>query len=189
VPPLEAGYSPNYPDRAAHKVLNRLPLQERIRARIAQAQADPDEAHGSLVSQMRADVTNCFRPDGSFSVDLARQNGLGHLLKVSTTIHRKLLENGALQTTGDSTKIEFLSPQAAAAQLLKLNPKRDPSQHTDDEPEFAEKQQMVERMIARTTEELPGISRQQVIEIIGDVKPEFLKFIIPQPPAEAAAND
>src|SRR5262249_59019122 len=102
---LDAGYSPKYADRAASKVLARPPVQDRIRARMAQACADPEEALGSLVSQMRADVTDCIGPDGAFSVELARQNGLGHLLKVSTTIHRKLLDNGSFQTTGDSTKI------------------------------------------------------------------------------------
>src|SRR5262249_51053097 len=142
---VQAGYSPKHATRAAYKALSRPPVQDRIRARIALAQADPDEALGSLVSQMRADVTDCFGPDGAFSVDLARQNGLGHLLKVSTTVHRKLLDNGALQTTGDSTKIEFLSPQVAAAQLVKFNSTRDPNAaYPDDrESKFGEREEMI----------------------------------------------
>jgi len=188
---IQAGYSPNYADRAASNVLARPPVQERIQARLAQAQADPDEALGSLVSQMRADVTDCLGPDGAFSVDLARQNGLGHLLKVSTTIHRKLLDNGALQTTGDSTKIEFLSPQAAAAQLVKISSMRDQNHDkpVDQQSQFAERQQMIERLIARTMEQFPGMTRQEVIDVIRDVKPEALKFIKPESPSEAAAND
>ena len=186
---LDAGYSPKYADRAAHKVLARVPVQDRIRARIAQAQADPDEALGSLVSQMRADVTDCFGPDGAFSVELARQNGLGHLLKVSTTIHRKLLPGGALQTTGDSTRIEFLSPQAAAAQIFKMNSRSDRVPAQPAESSFAERQQMLERLIARTMEEFPDMSRQEVIEAIGDVRPEALKFIAPEAPSEPTQDD
>src|SRR5215471_11270626 len=78
---VDAGYSPNRASQAAWNVLNRPAVQERISARIAQAQIEPAEAIGSLVSRMRADVTDCFGPDGAFSVDLARQNGLGHLLR------------------------------------------------------------------------------------------------------------
>jgi len=186
---IQAGYSPNYADRAASNVLARPPVQERIQARIAHAQADPDEALGSLVSQMRADVTDCLGPDGAFSVDLARQNGLGHLLKVSTTIHRKLLDNGALQTTGDSTKIEFLSPQVAAAQLVKFNSTRDPNHSDDPQSSFAERQEMIERLIASTMEHFPGTTRQEAIEAIRDVRPEALKFIKLDTPSEASPND
>src|SRR5262250_2731966 len=98
---VDAGYSPK-------------------RASVSQAQINPDEVIGSLASQMRADVTDCFGPDGAFSVDLARQNGVGHLLKVSTTILRKAGPDGSLRTTGDATKIEFLSPQTAALQLARI---------------------------------------------------------------------
>src|SRR5262245_13920412 len=188
---VDAGYSSKNPSQSAWNVLNRPAVQERIRARVSQAQVNPDEVIGSLASQMRADVTDCLGPDGAFSVDLARQNGLGHLLKVSTTIHRKLLDNGALQTTGDSTKIEFLSPQAAAAQLVKINSVRDqnPDKPVDQQSQFAERQQRIERLIARTMEQFPGMTRQEVIEIIRDVRPEALKFIKLETPSEAGAND
>jgi len=188
---IHAGYSPNYADRAGSKVLARPQVQERIQARIAQAQADPDEALGSLVSQMRADVTDCFGPDGAFSVELARQKGLGHLLKVSTTIHRKLLQSGALQTTGDSTKIEFLSPQVAAAQLVKINSTRDPNaaHPVALQSHFAERQEVIERLISRSMEQFPGMTRQDVIEVIRDVRPEALKFIKLDTPSEACPND
>src|SRR5262249_23617811 len=188
-----AGYSPNCADRAASKVLARPPVQEQIQARIAQAHVDPDEALGSLVSQMRADVTDCLGPDGALSVELARQNGLGHLLKVSTIIHRKLLPDGTLQTIGDSTKIEFLSPQAAAVQLAKIKSVRaaSPEEPVDPQSLFIQKQQWLEQMIARTMEECPGITRQQIIEAVGDIRPDLLKFIDPETPseAEAEAND
>src|SRR5262249_21614885 len=65
---VDAGYSPNRASQPAWNVLNRPAVQERISERIAQAQIEPAEAIGSLVSQMRADVTDCFGPDGAFSV-------------------------------------------------------------------------------------------------------------------------
>jgi len=177
---VDAGYSPKYAGQAAYKVLARPPVQDRIRARIAQAGAAPDEALGSLVSQMRADVTDCFGPDGAFSVELARQNGVGHLLKVSTTIHRKLLNDGSFQATGDSTKIEFLSPQAAAALLLKMKL----LQPIESKSDFDQHQQVIERLIALTMQEYPDMSREEVIEAIGDVRPEALKYVAPQAPSE-----
>src|SRR5215470_11108582 len=88
---VDAGYSPNSASQAAWNVLNRPAVQERIRARFAQAQIEPDEAIGSLVSQMRADVTDCFGPDGS------------------------------VRTIGHATRIEFLSLQTAAVQLARIN--------------------------------------------------------------------
>jgi hypothetical protein len=138
---------------------------------------------------MRADVTDCFGPDGAFSIELARQNGLGHLLKVSTTVHRKLAGDGSFLITGDSTKIEFLSPQAAAAQLLKLNSKLDPGPHADSDFQVGDRGEMLERLIASTMVEFPGMTRQDVIKTIADVKPEALKFIRPEPISEAGPDD
>jgi len=183
---IDAGYSPNHASQAAWNVLNRPAVQERIHARIAQAQAQPAEAIGSLVSQMRADVTDCFGPDGAFSVELARQNGLGHLLKVSTTIHRKAGPRGSLRTTGDATKIEFLSPQIAALQLARINA----SNSAGGSPEQKQHQVAVEQRVAllqklieRTLEEFPGMTREEVLNIIRDVKPEAAKLfhLLPQP--------
>src|SRR5262249_22279390 len=99
--------------------------------------------------------------------------------------------SGALQTTGDSTKIEFLSPQAAAAQLVKINSMRDPNAAHPDAPHshFAERQEVIERLITRSMEQFPGMTRQDVIEVIRDVRPEALKFIKLDTPAEASPND
>jgi phage terminase small subunit len=189
---VDAGYSPNYASQAAWNVLNRPAVQDRIRARIAHAEADPDEAIGSLVSQMRADVTDCFGPDGAFSVDLARENGLGHLLKVSTTVHRKVSPDGSLRTTGDDTKIEFLSPQTAALQLTRINAaasgadsaEQDQPRHTNQE-----RVDLLQKLIERTQEEFPGMTRQQILDTIHDVRPEVAKYfhLLPQP-KEADSN-
>jgi hypothetical protein len=183
---IDAGYSPNRATQAAWNVLNRPAVQERIRARIAQAQIEPDEAIGSLVAQMRADVTDCFGPDGAFSIDLARQNGLGHLLKVSTTILRKPGPDGFLRTTGDTTKIEFLSPQTAALQLARINAAVSgpgPAEKTQPTRTVEQTVALIQKLIERTMEKFPGITREKVLEIILDVKPEAAKYfhLLPQP--------
>jgi len=189
---IDAGYSSNHASQAAWNVLNRPSVQERIHARIAQAQAEPDEALGSLVSQMRADVTDCFGPDGAFSVDLARQNGVGHLLKVSTTIQRKAGPDGSLRTTGDATKIEFLSPQTAALQLARINaaPSGAGSSGQKQPPVTDERRvALLQKLIERTQEQFPGITREEILKIIRDFRPEAAKYfhLLPQP-QEAALN-
>jgi hypothetical protein len=183
---LDAGYSPNHATQAAWNVLNRPAVQERISARIAQAEIEPAEALGSLVSQMRADVTDCFGPDGAFSIDLARQNGLGHLLKVSTTILRKAGPDGSLSITGDATKIEFLSPQTAALQLARINAAASGagSAQQNEPPATAEQRAaLIQKLIERTQEKFPGITREEILEMIRDAKPEAVKYfhLLPQP--------
>jgi len=188
---VDAGYSPNHATQAAWNVLNRHAVQERISARIAQAQIEPAEAVGSLVSQMRADVTDCFGPDGAFSVDLARQNGLGHLLKVSTTILRKAGPDGSLRTTGDATKIEFLSPQTAALQLARITTAASGADSAaQNEPPVTEQRvALIQKIIERTLEEYPGMTREKVLEIIRNARPEAAKYfhLLPQP-KEASPN-
>jgi len=188
---VDAGYSPNHATQAAWNVLNRHAVRERISARIAQAQIEPAEAVGSLVSQMRADVTDCFGPDGAFSVDLARQNGLGHLLKVSTTILRKAGPDGSLRTTGDATKIEFLSPQTAALQLARITAAASGADSAaQNEPPVTEQRvALIQKIIERTLEEYPGMTREKVLEIIRDARPEAAKYfhLLPQP-KEASPN-
>src|SRR5262249_48337599 len=173
-------YSSKTQSQPAWNVLNRPAVQERIRARVSQAQVNPDEVIGSLASQMRADVTECLGPDGAFSVDLARQNGLGHLLKVSTTIHRKQDEHGFLRTIGDATKIEFLSPQAAALQLARIGaiPGPNPSPAgASDQADVDETLEMLERTVALTMTEFPDMSREEVFEAILDVRPQAADLI------------
>jgi transposase-like protein len=44
--------------------------------------------------------------------------------------------------------------------------------------ESINRKEMLERLIRRTMEQFPGITRQEVIDIIRDVKPEAIKFLI-----------
>jgi hypothetical protein len=44
--------------------------------------------------------------------------------------------------------------------------------------ESMDRRAMLERLIERTMEEFPGITRERVIEVIRDVKPEAIKFLL-----------
>jgi hypothetical protein len=188
---IDAGYSPNHASQAAWNVLNRPAVQERIRARIAHAGANPDEAIGSLVSQMRADVTDCFGPDGAFSVDLARENGLGHLLKVSTTVHRKAGPDGSLRPVGDATKIEFLSPQTAALQLARINAAASGADSAEqDQPRYTTQERVdFQKLVESSLRKFPDATREEILESIRDVMPEAARYfhLLPQP-EEADSN-
>jgi len=168
---IDAGYSPNYAAQTASNVLKRPAVQKRIRDLIAQARIQHDEIIGSLVSQLRTDVTECLDPNGQFSVDLARQNGIGHLLKVSTTIRGKQEPDGSVRTT----KIELLPPQAAAVQLSKLI--RGPEPPPTPEPGiWAEKLISIERAIDRIQRIYPGVTRAQVIGTMRRLQPHLAPY-------------
>jgi hypothetical protein len=168
---IDAGYSPNYAPQTASNVLKRPAVQKRIRDLIAQARIQHDEIIGSLVSQLRTDVTECLDPNGQFSVDLARQNGIGHLLKVSTTIRGKQEPDGSVRTT----KIELLPPQAAAVQLSKLV--RQPETPTPEPGIWAEKLISIERVIQRIQRVYPGATRAQVIGTMRRLQPHLAPYL------------
>jgi|SRR5215471_1957923 len=44
--------------------------------------------------------------------------------------------------------------------------------------ESIDRREMLERLIQRTMEQFPGMTREEVIDIIRDVKPEAIKFLI-----------
>jgi len=166
---VDAGYSPNYAPQTASNVLKRPAVQKRIQDLIAQARIQHDAL---LVSQFRTDVTECLDPNGQFSVDLARQNGLGHLLKVSTTIRGKQEPDGSVRTT----KIELLPPQAAAVQLSKLI--RGPEPPPPPEPGiWAEKLISIERVIERLQRIYPGATRAQVIATMRRLQPHLTPYL------------
>src|SRR5215467_3929319 len=168
---IDAGYSPNYAAQTASNVLKRPAVQKRIRDLIAQARIQHDEIIGSLVSQLRTDVTECLDEDGQFNIDLARQNGLGHLLKVSTTIRGKPEPDGSVRTT----KIELLPPQAAAVQLSRIV--REPKPPTPVRAIHAEKLISIERVIDRIQRIYPGATRAQVIETMRRLQPHLAPYL------------
>ena len=166
---VDAGYSPNYAPQTASNVLKRPAVQKRIQDLIAQARIQHDAL---LVSQFRTDITECLDPNGQFSVDLARQHGIGHLLKVSTTIRGKQEPDGSVRTT----KIELLPPQAAAVQLSKLI--RGPELPPPPEPGiWAEKLISIERVIERLQRLYPGATRAQVIATMRRLQPHLAPYL------------
>ena len=172
---IDAGYSPNYAPQAASNVLKRAAVQQRILDRIAQAAIQHDEIIGSLATQLRADITECLDQNGQFNIDLVRQNGLGHLLKVSTTIRGKQEPDGSVRTT----KIDLLSPQAAAIHLSKIL--RQPKPPTAIQ---AETLISIERVIDRLQRIYPGSTRAQVIGTMRRLQPHLATYLDELPESE-----
>src|SRR5262245_4474171 len=84
---LAAGYTAVRPDQAAYQVLHRQRVQQHIRERIRESRVSADEIIGTVASHMRGDLTEFFDESGNFSIQVARDKGIGHLLKsISGTI-------------------------------------------------------------------------------------------------------
>jgi hypothetical protein len=82
-----AGYKAARLDQAAYQALHRDCVQQHIRERIRESRVSADEIIGTLVSHMRGNLTEFFDESGNFSLEIARQKGIGHLLKsVSGTV-------------------------------------------------------------------------------------------------------
>ena len=82
-----AGYKAARLDQAAYQALHRECVQRHIRERIRESRVCSDEIVGTLVSHMRGNLTEFFDESGNFSIEIAKQKGLGHLIKsISGTI-------------------------------------------------------------------------------------------------------
>jgi len=82
-----AGYKAARLDQAAYQALHRECVQQHIRERIRESCVSSDEIIGTLVSHMRANPTEFFDESGNFSIEMAKQKGIGHLIKsISGTI-------------------------------------------------------------------------------------------------------
>src|SRR6516225_4775817 len=82
-----AGYKAARLDQAAYQALHRDCVQQHIRERIRESRVSSDEIIGTVASHMRANVTEFFDESGNFSIEIAKQKGIGHLIKsISGTI-------------------------------------------------------------------------------------------------------
>lgn len=121
----EAGYSPKRARVTAHEltVTNRN-IQERIKARQAEAQVQTNEVVGTLASQMRADLADIL-PDDEI-LRGARERGVSHLIK-KLKVRRRLIPVKDGEPIEEVThELEVYSAQEAAKQLcmtLGLNKK------------------------------------------------------------------
>lgn len=115
----EAGYSDSYARVDVYRVLASPSVQERIQARIDEAQIDSDEVLGTLVSHMRADLADIF-PDNEI-LQRARQQGVSHLIKKMKVRERFIPQGLGKEPQREvTTEIEIHDAQAAAKQLSNI---------------------------------------------------------------------
>jgi hypothetical protein len=113
----DAGYK--HPNKQGHQILVKLGVQERIAARIRDAEINTNEVIGTLVSHMRGDFGDMF-PDDPFFQRL-KENGLSHLVKeVETTRHLLPGEDEESAVTEVKRKIKIHNSQAAAKHLCNV---------------------------------------------------------------------
>ncbi len=111
-----AGYAKGHAaETEASRLLRNAEIQERVRARVAEAGVQTNEVIGTLVSQMRADIAEIL-PDNPI-VAAASARGVSHWIK-------KLIVKEYYDKRKDAvvkeTTIELHSSQAAAKQLCTI---------------------------------------------------------------------
>jgi len=112
----DAGYAKGHAaETEASRLLRNAEIQERVRARVAEAGVQANEVIGTLVSQMRADIAEIL-PDNPI-VAAASARGVSHWIK-------KLIVKEYYDKRKDAvvkeTTIELHSSQAAAKQLCTI---------------------------------------------------------------------
>lgn len=116
---IEAGYSKNCAQEIASENLLKPIILQRIEERKKDARVTTDEIVGTLVSQMRSDVTDLFTEGGAFSLSDIREKRLGHLVK-KIKCRRVIEGKDEDETPVDVIEIELHNPQSAAIQLCKV---------------------------------------------------------------------
>ena len=110
-----AGYSEKTANEQGSQNLAKLSIQERVRARVAEAGVQTNEVIGTLVSQMRADIAEIL-PDNPI-VAAASARGVSHWIKKLTVKEYYDKSKDAVVT---ETTVELHSSQAAAKQLCTI---------------------------------------------------------------------
>jgi hypothetical protein len=109
----DAGYAKGHAaETEASRLLRNAEIQERVRARVAEAKIHTDEVIGTLASHMRADIA-LIVPDNPI-VQRAREAGVSHWIKRLTV--RKYYDKSK-DAVVQETSVELHSSQAAAKQL------------------------------------------------------------------------
>jgi hypothetical protein len=211
-----AGYTAARSDQAAYQVLHRDRVQQQIRERIRDSRVSADEIIGTLASHMRGDLTEFFDESGNFSIQVARQKGIGHLLKsISGTICDKpqppadsdfstpdpqTLPLGSPQTPSPrptrrpTFRIQLHSPLQAASILGRMF-RIDRHRPCDPLPSEAgqalrdfDPTALLRALIEEQVKE-HGLSRDAVTTRLLEVRPEFAKYLDELPPASDPQSD
>jgi hypothetical protein len=198
-----AGYGTARPDQSAYQVLRRPEVQHHIRARIAESRVSADEIIGTLASCMRGRPGEFFDESGEFSITLAKQKGIDHLLKsfsgATRTIEATPDKPAQVVRTYRGTLHSPIQAATALARILGIDGRssgRRPSHPlaTDHRPlttDFAADFKVtswLEDLIQQQMRE-QALSRPAVIEILLRLRPEMARYIQELPDPNQAAAD
>jgi len=155
-------------------LLNR-DVQARIKARIAEAKVETDEIIGTLASQMRTNPLDMIDSAGRFSLEQARERGLGHLIKGLTITRRTVPgEEGSMEIV-ETTKLEFHNSQAPGAQLSQIRSiEQQPAENEHTRRRRLEEyRRMLTRLKAEAEQQGEALTTQQAVEALKAYLPDF----------------
>lgn len=112
----EAGYSKKTARLSAHKNITKYNIQEKIQERINEAKIETNEIIGTLVSQMRGDLTDLIDETTDPYIQFLKQSGKSHLikkLKIKETVINQLV-------TERTYEFEIHDSQSAAKTLANI---------------------------------------------------------------------
>jgi phage terminase small subunit len=159
----EAGYT--HPNVQAAEILRDTKVRERIEARRKQAMEDAqvhtNEVIGTLVSHMRADITDLMNEDGEIDFQTAQEGGVSHLIK-EYSVRRTVNESGESVTR----TVKLHDSQTAAKALCDVfGLKQEPRQNLQNaEAKRKEVQESIERIRAVHGDEAAERYRQSLLE-------------------------
>jgi phage terminase small subunit len=197
---VSAGYSAARADQSAYQILRRPEIQRRIAQRIAESRVIADEIIGTLASLMRGTLADFLDESGDFSMDLAIQRGVDHQLKniTSTTREIKATKDKPAQVIR-TTRASLHSPIQAARALAHIlgidrHPARSRQPSADHRPlTTAQRPLTTPHHRPPSTDFDPlvwlddiisdqmrqtGLSRDQVIANLIQLRPEIAKYVI-----------
>lgn len=112
----EAGYSPRTArQQGSRLLLTNVDIQQRIKARMADAQVQTNEVIGTLASHMRADIADVV-PENPIA-RAAREAGVSHLIR---KLIIKRYWDKSKEAEVEETTVEMHNSQAAAKQLCSV---------------------------------------------------------------------
>jgi phage terminase small subunit len=165
----DAGYSARSAKQIAYETLTKPDLQAYINARRAEAKVSTDEVVGTLVSQMRANPLDMLDDQGRFSVQVARDRGLGHLIK---SVTQRTIRGGGDEEV-ETVKVELHSAQQAAVQLSRIKGiEQAPRENKADREVIAAVNQAVEQLM-----ELHTISRAKACAVLLQHRPDYAPWL------------
>jgi hypothetical protein len=184
-------------DQSAYQVLHRPEVRRRIRERIAESRVSADEILGTLASFMRGRIGDFFDDSGNFSIEIAKERGVDHLLKTITTTTREIqATKTAPAQTVRTYRGQLHSPIQAAVALARIfgiygrgaNRASQPlaTDHRTPATDF-NVSTWLEDLIQQQIRE-QGLSRDAVVEHLLQVRREMAKYLGELPDLNKSAD-